>query len=264
MYEKRISALETSKEAIVEKATSMLDRVKLMRVFDFAGGVEAISEINELIEVLAQESKKPPTVAIGKRGNEIGDSEEEADEEDEEMQAEPRCESVDLGNLHGNDPSTGSIGMIIFDTITNIVSAVMVKSQVQGQALLANFMRSFRHLTSRHHICTILTTNAVVSMNPSNNPGYHHDPRENVSIFSSTVGKPALGKTFPFLIDTSIFLSTVPKTSNDAAIAFGDGRKAQSYQKALIVEVLKDRHGTREGRWAAFEIAAEVKLVPSG
>lgn len=263
MYEKRTSALESSREALIEKATSMLDRVKVMRVFDFAGVVEAISEVKDMMEETAQKAKKPKVVANRRRRDEVGDSEEELDEEDDELQAEPRRESVTLGNHQGSGPHNGTIGMVIIDTITNVVSAMMVKSQIQGQALLASFMRSLHHLTARHHICTILT-NAAVSRNPSNNPEYQHGPREDVSVFSSTMGKPALGKTFTFLIDTSIFLSTVPKTGDDATIAFGDGGEGRSYQKAIILEILKDRCGTREGRWAAFDIVAEVKIVPSG
>ena len=261
MYEKRISALGNSKEAMVEKATSMLHRVKVMRVFDFAGVAEAISEVNEMMEDITQNSDKPPIVAFEKRRDEIGDSEEELDEEDEEPQDKPQRGSVNLDDLQGIDPHNGVIGMVIVDTITNVVSATMAKSQVQGQALLASFMRSLHHLTSRYHICTIFT-NAAVGNNHSSNPEYQHGPRENVSIFSSTMGKPTLGKTFTFLIDTSVFLSAVPKTSDDAYIAFGDRGGASSYQKALILEVLKDRGGTREGRWAAFEIAAEVKILP--
>ena len=257
MYEKRTSALENSKKAIVDQATSMLDRVKVMRVFDLAGGVEAISEVNERMEETTQEFEKPPLVAVGKSSDEIGDSEEEPDEEDEGLRG-----SGPHSHPHSH-PHSGPTGMIIFDTITNVVSAMMAKSQVQGQALLASFMRSLHHLTSRHHICTILT-NAAVGRNSSNNPDYQHGPREDVSIFSSTMGKPALGKTFTFLIDTSVFLSTVPRTSDDATLAFGDGGQASCYLKALILEILKDRCGAREGRWAAFEIAAEVKIVPSG
>lgn len=263
MYEKRTTAVENSKEAMIERATSLLDRVKVMRVFDFAGVVEAISEVNEQMGEIAQKLEKPPVVAFEKRRDEVGDSEEELDDDQEALQAQTRQGSVNLGDLQGGDTYSDPIGMIIFDTITNVASAMMAKSQIQGQALLASFMRSLRHLTSRHHICTILT-NAAVSKNSSNNPEYQHGPREDVSIFSSTRGKPALGKTFTFLIDTSIFLSTVPKTSADATVAFGDGGEARSYQKALILEVLKDRCGAREGRWAAFEIAAEVKIVPCG
>ena len=264
MYEKRTSKLENSKEAMIEGATSMLHRVKVMRVFDFAGAVEAISEVNKLMEYVTQNRDKFAMVASEKRRDETGDSEEEADEEDdEEPQHGPKHESEIVDDMQGSEPHSGPIGMIIVDTITNIVSAMMVKSQVQGQALLASFMRSLRHLTTRYHICTLLT-NAAVGRNLSRNPEYQHGPREDVSIFSSTMGKPALGKTFTFLIDTSVFLSTVPKTSEDAFIAFGGGEQTQSYQKALILEVLKDQCGAREGRWAAFEIAAEVELVPSG
>ena len=262
MYEKRTSALEHSREEVSKKATSMLDRVKIMRVFDFAGVVEAISEVNDLMGKTVQKNEKQPLVAFEKRKDEIGDSEEELDDDDhEELQAQTRRERVNLGDLQGDNPHNVPIGMMIFDTITNVVSAMMAKSQIQGQALLVSFMRSLRHLTSRHHICTILT-NAAVSRTLSNKPEYQHGPREDVSIFSSTMGKPALGKTFTFLIDTSIFLSTVPKTSADATVAFGDGGEARSYQKALILEVLRDRCGTREGRWAAFEIATDVKIVP--
>ena len=261
MYEKRISDLNVSKEAMLEKATLMLDRVKVMRVFDFAGVVEAVSEVNELMENITQKLDEPPIEAARKTRVEIGDSEDELD--DEELQNEANQENEKLGASQSNDLQSSSVGMIIFDPITGVVSAMMVKSQVQGQALLANFMRSLHHLTNRYHICTILT-NAAVGKDLSSNSRYQRGPREDVSIFSSTLGKPALGKTFTFLIDTSIFLSVVPKTNSDAIIAFGDGREASSYQKALIIEVLKDRCGTREGRWAAFEIASEVKIVPSG
>lgn len=263
MYEKRTSALENSKETMIEEATSMLDRVKVMRVFDLAGVVEAISEVNGLTEEIAPKFETPAVVVFKKRRVEIGDSEEELDDEDEELQAEPWRESVNLHDSQGIEPHSGPIGMIIIDTITNVVSTMMAKSQTQGQALLASFLRSLRHLTSRHHICTILT-NAAVGISSPNNPELRHGSRENVSIFSSTMGKPALGKMFTFLIDTSIFLSTVPKTSDDATIAFGDGGEASSYQKAHILEILKDRCGTREGRWAAFEITAEVNIAPSG
>ena len=263
MYEKRISALQNSKASMIEQASLMLDRVKVMRVFDFAGVVEAVSEVNGLNETITQRPNKPPSVGFEKRRDEIEDSEEELDEEEEELRGESRAANSNVHDIQSSGPQGGTIGMIVFDTITNVVSAMMVKSQVQGQALLASFMRSLHHLTSRYHICTILT-NAAVGHNLSSNSQYRRGPREDVSIFSSTMGKPALGKTFTFLIDTSIFLSTVPKTSGDATIAFGGGGQASSYQKALIIEVLKDRCGTREGRWAAFEIASEVKIVPSG
>ena len=83
-------------------------------------------------------------------------------------------------------------------------------------------------------------------------------PSDNVSIFASISGKPALGRTYTYLIDTSIFLSTIPKTQDDVEIAFG-GRPGKFFNVGIL-EVLKDRYGEREGEWGAFEIVDGVEL----
>ena len=129
----------------------------------------------------------------------------------------------------------------------------------KGHALLTSFMRSLRHLTSRRHICSILI-NAAVGLNPSANPSYPRKAQENASIFVATAGKPALGKAFTYLVDTSIFLSAIPKTRLDAEIAYGGGDAAE-LKRVGVLEVLKDRFGTQEGRWAVFEITAEGLLT---
>lgn len=250
VYEKITAAEGPSKDDLIAKATSMLDRVKVMRVFDFAGVTEAVGEVNEMIEMTCADAVRAPKARATRKSGEVGDSEEELDDE-EEPPEEP------LG--HRDDAHRdGKVGMIIVDSIANVVGSIMSKSQVQGQALLTSFVRSLHHLTSRNHICTVLT-NSVVGVNPTDNPEYRRAPQEHVSVFASTMGKPALGKTFTYLVDTSIFLSTVPKTSNDATIAMNGG---SCYHKALILEVLKDRCGTREGRWAALDIVAGIKLIP--
>ena len=265
VYEKSSSKTRLMREQLVEEATSMLGRVKVMRVFDLAGVVEAVGEIGEMRERNSQLSQKVIVTESTKRREAVGDSEDELEEEDENSMSKhvshSSLDAEDDDSSGQPDLHNGRVGMIVVDTITNVVSSITSKSQIQGQALLASFMRSLHHLTFRHHICTILT-NAAVGLNPSNNPEYHRRPEDNVSIFASTLGKPALGKTFTFLIDTSIFLSAVPKTMDDAQIAFGDGGEATSAQKALVLEVLRDRCGPREGRWVAFEIVADIKLVP--
>ena len=244
MYEKAQPKAEEAKQGFVDEATTMLDRVKVMRVFDFAGVIEAVGELGEM----RQGVPKVPGKAPRKTMDEIGDSEEELDEEED-----PPAEQA--------SKDAGQVGLIIVDSITNVVSPLMAKSQTQGHALLASFMRSLHFLTSRHHICTILT-NAAVGLNASSNQAYKRRPEDNVSVFSSTIGKPALGKTFTYLIDTSIFLSAIPKAGNDAAIAYGNRDPASSFKSAFVLEVLKDRCGSREGRWAAFESFDEVKIVP--
>lgn len=243
---------EKTTEVILDEATSMLDRVRVMRVFDFAGVVEAVGEVAQMIEAAQLRAEENEGGTSSVRKDEIGDSEEELDEDEI-----PPDKETSSGNMN-IDGEVGRVGMLIVDTISAAVGQVMSKSQIQGQALLTSFMRSLHHLTGRHCLCTILI-NAAVGINPSKNPEYQGRPEEHVSIFSSTLGKPALGKTFTHPIDSSIFLSAVPKTSEDATIACADGESF--FQKAFVVEVLKDKRGSREGRWAAFEIADGVKIT---
>lgn len=254
MYERASSKAKEAKQGFIDEATALLDRVKVMRVFDLAGVIEAVGEVGEMRERVAQASAKPASIARRAR-DQISDSEEELEEEDKIASGPATVEGEQVA-----EPQGGQVGIIVIDTITNVVSSLMSKGQTQGQALLASFMRTLYHLTSHHLICTILT-NAAVALTSSNNSEYKRRPEDNVSIFSSTMGKPALGKTFTYLIDTSIFLSAIPKTMNDAAIAFSERVDGTSFQKAFVLEVLKDRCGMREGRWAAFDILDEVKIV---
>lgn len=253
VYERASLDRERTDEVLTGEATRMLDRIKVMRVFDFAGMVEAFSEIGQMIEAAQQESREAGDVTKTRRRKEIGDSEEELDDNDDPPN------KYSSSSTERPDSENGHLGMLIIDTITSVVSPVMSKSQTHGQALLTSFMRSLHHLTGRHHVCTILN-NAAVGLNPSNNPEFHRRPEEYVSIFSSTLGKPALGKTFTYQVDTSVFVSAVPRTTQDATTAFAG--RGESFQKALILEILKDKCGTREGRWAAFEIGDGVKLLP--
>lgn len=124
--------------------------------------------------------------------------------------------------------------------------------------MLATFMRSLQHLTNRRHICTFVI-NSVVGLRSH---GVQHPRRldDHISIFASTLGKPALGKHFANLIDTSIFLSTVPKGREDADTAYGDGQRPRRFDEVGVIEVVKDRKGTREGRWRAFVIERGFEL----
>lgn len=129
---------------------------------------------------------------------------------------------------------------------------------MKGHALVTTLMRSLGHLCTRQSICALLV-NSAVGLNPSNNPTYQRRPQDNVSVFESTAGKPALGKSFSYLIDTSVFLSKIPKTREDAEIAFDDGNVRQ-WNSVGVFEVLKDKRGTREGQWALFHIVNGVSL----
>lgn len=129
--------------------------------------------------------------------------------------------------------------------------------------MLASCMRSLQHLTKGRNVCTVLV-NAAAGLRQQNTQ-YHCRADDQASVFSSTLGKPALGKHFSYLIDTSIFLSTLPRSKEDADIAYNVAPVASGFTKVGVVEILKDRHSSREGRWSSFVTAAGIELqsIPS-
>ena len=108
-------------------------------------------------------------------------------------------------------------------------------------------------------ICTILI-NAVVGLGSSKYSQYQRRYEDDVSIFSSVTGKPALGKSFTYLIDTSIMLSTMPKTKEDADFVYADNSEGRQAHCCGIIEVLHDRNATRAECWAAFEVVDGVDI----
>ena len=129
-----------------------------------------------------------------------------------------------------------------------------------GQAFLSTFHRSLHHLTARRNVCTLLI-NASVGL-ASATSHYQRKSEDDVSIFATTVGKPALGKSYAYLIDLSIFVSSVPKTREDAEAAYAGNEQMKSRcQYVGIFEVLKDRTGDREGNWAAFETIDGIRIT---
>ncbi|MCJ1436757.1 hypothetical protein MMC27_006139 [Xylographa pallens] len=254
VYEKvSVEVGAESLESLRGKAAEMLDRVKVMRVFDYAGVIEAIGEAGDLCKRNGQSSGEVKAEQVHK-GEEVANSEDEEDEvtisnEPEDQRAQELETSLD-----------GSLGMIVVDNIANLVSTAMSKNQTEALALLTHSLRILSHLTTSNNLCTILV-NGIVS-NTSSAKGslygraYH--PSDDVSIFASVSGKPALGRTYTYLIDASIFLSTIPKTQDDAEMAFG-GRPGNVISVGIL-EVLKDRYGEREGDWGAFEMVEGVEL----
>jgi len=262
-----LDADPVANELLEKEAAQIMERVRIMRVFDFAGVVEAVDEVRNLCEQndRKEEDRKRRlrTGLATRKPQEIADSQDEEGDNEDDGAAD--FDNIDQTNLAsgGNQASIvgegfGGVGMIVIDTIANVVSSMSATSQIEGQALLTKFMRVLRHLGGIYHICTLLV-NSVVGLNASNTLNQQRQPEDNVSIFSSTLGKPALGKTYGYLIDTSIFLSKVPRNREDAEIAFTEG-SAGSWRSVHVLEVLKDRNDAREGRWTAFDIVAGTVL----
>ena len=130
-------------ERLTAQANEMLDRVRVMRVFDFAGLVEAIGEVSETCERIARgdEEKKEQQQGkkSGKTAGEILDSQDE-DEDDGNVEIVGEAMSNAEGSrvatcevqVDSPGEDTPGVGMIVVDTVTNVVSSMMGKSQVQG------------------------------------------------------------------------------------------------------------------------------------
>lgn len=117
MYSRPEEQDGSAKEELEERAKGLLDRVMVMRVFDFVGVVEAVGEIGAGLE-----SNWGCDEGRCERGKEQDDMEEE----------KANLGRTDQGD--GGDKAGGRVGMIIIDSMTNVVSSMMSKDHVQGQS----------------------------------------------------------------------------------------------------------------------------------
>ena len=118
------------------EATRMLCRVKVMRVFDFTGIVEAVDEVRELWEKSDNQQKAPEAAEAAAESSNLGtraglereilDSQDSAtpDSQEQENPIEPTT----------NEPLARPRGirMLVVDNIANPVSSMMAKSAMQG------------------------------------------------------------------------------------------------------------------------------------
>ena len=120
---------------------------------------------------------------------------------------------------------------------------------------------SLEHLTKQRRICTVLVNDVADSTGPTGNR-HRRRSEEDISLFPTTRGKPALGRSFAYLVDLSLFLSIVPRNADKVQhSSTGHLRQRPAGQHAHIAEVLKDRNGLREGRWAAFDVERGLAIV---
>ncbi|KAL9628962.1 MAG: hypothetical protein Q9204_005551 [Flavoplaca sp. TL-2023a] len=240
------------------RVTSMLERVRLSRVFDFPGVAGAIGEFSARLD--KGENQQRDTAMrdedferVRAAANNQGITEKNSLMSETNDDTIKRSTVADL-----NAPIHLPASMIVIDHLANVVGPMMTKSQTQGHAMLMSCIRSLQHLTRRHNICTVLVNAAVGIRRQSTQ--YLRKSDDQVSVFNSTLGKPALGKLFSYLIDTSIFLTILPRSKEDAESAYGVDRVDSDFTRVGVIEVLKDRKGSREGRWSSFVIAAGIEL----
>jgi hypothetical protein len=241
-----------------DAAMGVLDRLKIMKVFDFVGLTEAVSEVRETLEETTLETTKSDKAGLrpetpAPRGT-VGDSEGEEEEmlDDEAPSSPPPVQPPQIQEDQ-QQTTLPSHGLLIIDSISHLAAPSLKNNHHQGQALLTSFMRSLTHLSKAHDLCTILLNGTVI---------YQQAKEEAPSIFSSCPLRPALGKTFGYLVDVHLLVHVVPRAVEDAKAVYGNrSRKSdRDVEFGTVVEVLMDRYSGKEGRWCAFTWEADGRL----
>ncbi len=111
--------------------SSMLERVRISRVFDFPGLAEALSEFSAILD---EEENRAEAESLDTSEHErrrgIADS-EDGDVDDLPTESVPEGpETADAADL--STPASAAACMIVVDNIANVVGSMMIKSQVQG------------------------------------------------------------------------------------------------------------------------------------
>ncbi|EKM58400.1 uncharacterized protein PHACADRAFT_91096 [Phanerochaete carnosa HHB-10118-sp] len=95
---------------------------------------------------------------------------------------------------HGTQASRTRL--LVIDNITPIFRPLLSVVSSQGHAIMTSFMRQLRSL-ARTHLLSILVLNGTSASAP-------HNPQ---SVFPNTARKPALGPTFAFMTDATLWLA---------------------------------------------------------
>lgn len=262
------------------EAAQVLERIRIMRVFDFVGLVEAVGEIRAELEKPASREKEVNVerevggeewLASPPRRSAVPDSQADEDEEEEmlfqasqpkapdgkpfaQKPAEPNIIAQEENSKDESSAEKPKTSLILLDSLHTVVNPLMKSDYTQAHALLVPFLRSLTNLTHTHTLVTILLNTAITptpgttGAGSSTNPA---GPNPTPSIFSSCSLRPSLGTTFPYYLDLHLLVHRVPK----------DGKKKGDVH---VVEVLSDRWEGRVGRWAGFNISREGIIAEVG
>lgn len=103
----------------------MLDRVHLMRVFDWSGLEEAVEEISHICTSYGLEvTEASQTRLVG----------EVADSEDKDKNFKDACSIK--GALRSSSRESRMVSMLVVDQIANVLGAELLRNHVQGMHLL--------------------------------------------------------------------------------------------------------------------------------
>lgn len=241
-------------------AMKMLEKISIIKVFDFVGLIEAVGELRCELEYLESSSKEPLIPAQMPPRGTIADSQDDGEDILDNDSSKKDMEST-ITALHQRTTKlpqdfahTKSCRphLLLVDDISTIALPLVNANAAEGQTLLTSFMRHLAHITAAHNMCSILINSATLS---SQGPQYGKETTP--SIFSSCLLRPALGVAFQWTVDLHLMVHSTPQTASDAKVVFDPSTslaRRQQAQMVNVIEVLYDRLGSRFQQWAAFKV----------
>lgn len=231
----------------------VLDRLKIIRVFDFIGLTQAVAEVRDWTdaEPLSHNPDVTPKEQLV-RGT-VPDSQSDGGEDEMLMTSSPV--RVQPSNTHAKTVMTATTattttattgGLLIIDNISRVTMPLLKNDYANGQALLTSLMRSLAHVTVAYDLCTVVIGDGRSKEGSDNSPSH----------FSSCSMRPALGNEFGYLLDVHILLHTLPRVSRQPR----EQQARRDAERVHIMEIVQDRHCGRYGRWAPFEVDVDGKL----
>ncbi|KAL8759645.1 MAG: hypothetical protein Q9199_000606 [Rusavskia elegans] len=131
VYRKQVRTTDPSQD-VQSRVTSMLERVRLSRVFDFPGVAEAIGEFSARLDQV-ETNRRNRVASDGEgfeRAREIANSEDKV-----EFSLPPEADDNAIKRTTTANPEASEhlpASMIVIDNIANVVGSMMTKSQAQG------------------------------------------------------------------------------------------------------------------------------------
>ena len=221
-----------------QAALSVLDRLKIMKVFDFEGLADAVSEFRRSLEHTS-------SLPAGGRSQVSGVKPSIADSEDEDEALESvqpaggtTAPESDLASAHAPQ-----VGFLLIDNISQVISPLVKSNYTQGQALLMTFMRSLSHLTKSYALSTLLINSTT---------SFAKFKEESPSAFASCASRPLLGKSLTHLLDSHLLVHQTPKRSIEAT--------DDSDGELSVIEVIQTGHGEDLGRWVPFTVEHDGRI----
>lgn len=280
-----------------ERAAAVLDRVKIMRVFDLVGVREAVGELRDELEgkvvegerrgkvtASVEQGREKDEVLLLRKRTEVADSEDEDEDleaSDDEMlfDAEPpppgpdqapgpalQTEQHDTAE-HQSHPK---LKLILIDNLSHVLTPLLRRDNASGNTLAIAFLTTLAHLTRTHNLHTILLNPCTTPRTPQ--PQSTAAPPQNPvplsppspSIFSSNSTVPALMGLLGRYADTHLLLSRIPRRKMDAKVFYADTGveergKRRGVETVGVLEVTADRLGDRVGAWGTFEEGKGVR-----